>query len=130
MFGGGERCFFLFVVVCCSLVSDSVTSVRLGGELLALLDRMARKLDVERSTLIRRALSRGARAVLVDEAISQYLRGDLSTGAASEWAGVSYLEFLDELRTRGLPYLADNEGIAQELAEFKGRGRSLGRHHR
>lgn len=112
------------------MAGDTVTTVRLGRETLALLERMARKLDVERSTLIRRALSKGARAVLLDEAISQYLRGELSTGGASEWAGVSYLEFLEELRARGLPYLADNEGIAQELAEFKGRGSLRGRRHR
>lgn len=87
--------------------------------MLALFDRMAKKLEVERSTLLRRALIKGARAVLLDEALSQYLRGDLSAGAASEWAGVSYIEFLDELKARRLPYLADNEGIAEELAEFR-----------
>lgn len=112
------------------MATDHVTTVRLGSDTLALLDRMARKLDVDRSTLIRRAVTKGARAVLLDEAISQYLRRELSAGAASEWAGVSYIEFLDELRGRGLPYLADNEGIAEELAEFKAKVKSRGRRHR
>ncbi len=110
------------------MTSDSVTTVRLGRDTLVLLDRMARKLGVERSTLLRRALSKGARAVLLDEALSQYVRGELSAGAASEWAGVSYLEFLDELRARRLPYLVDNEGIAEELAGFKARVKAGGRH--
>jgi predicted transcriptional regulator len=112
------------------MVADQVTTIRLGKDTLTLLDRMAKKLDVDRSTLIRRAVTKGARTVLLDEAVSQYLRRELSAGAASEWAGVSYIEFLDELRTRGLPYLADNEGIAEELAQFKSQVRPRGRRHR
>ena len=112
------------------MAADTVTTVRLERDTLALLDRMARKLDVDRSTLIRRAVAKGARAVLLDEAISQYVRRELSAGAASEWAGVSYIEFLDELRTRGLPYLADNDGITAELAEFKSKVSPGARRHR
>ncbi len=107
-----------------------MTTVRLGRDTLALLDRMARKLGVERSTLLRRALKKGARAVLLDEALSQYVRAELSAGAAAEWAGVSYIEFLDELRARKLPFLVDNEGIAEELSEFKARVKASGRHRR
>jgi predicted HTH domain antitoxin len=106
---------------------DQVTTVRLRRDTLALLDRMAAKLAIERSTLIRRAVDRGARSVLLDEAIPQYLRGEVSAGAAAEWAGVSLLELMDELRVRGLPYLVDNEGIGIELKEVRTKGKSRGR---
>lgn len=113
-----------------SVTADQVTTLRLRRETLALLDRMADKLEVDRSTLLRRSVDRGAKAVLLDEAISQYLRGDLSAGAASEWSGVSYVEFIDELRHRGLPFLVDSKGIHDELAEFNARVKKRGNGHR
>ncbi len=91
---------------------------------------MATKLDIDRSALLRRAVARGAKSVLVDEAVSQYLKGSLSGGAAAEWAGVSLLEFMDELHHRRLPYLVDNEGIAEELVTLDPPRKARGRRHR
>jgi predicted HTH domain antitoxin len=88
---------------------------------------MVTKLAIEHSTLLRRAVDRGARAVLLDEAIPQYLRGEVCARAAAEWAGVSLLEPMDELRVRGLPYLVDNQGIAVELKEVRTKGKSRAR---
>jgi predicted HTH domain antitoxin len=114
---------------CIHMVEQVVTTVRLDKATLQLLDRVARSLHTDRSSLVRRAVHRGARAVLLDEAISKYVQGHLSAGAAKEWAGVSYAEFIDELRTRGLPYLTDEEGMRMELDELESQVKRRARGH-
>lgn len=112
------------------MTEQAVTTIRIDRETLRLLDRMARALHTDRSTLLRRAVQKGARAELLDEAVSQYVQGHLSAGAAKEWAGVSYAEFLDELKRRGLPYLTDEEGTERELERFETRVKQGGGSHR
>ena len=111
------------------MTEQAVTTLRLDRETLRLLDRMARALHTDRSTLLRRAVHRGARAELLDKAISKYVQGHLSAGAAKGWAGVSYTEFLDELKKRDLPYLTDEEGMERKLARFETKGKQRGRGH-
>ncbi len=101
------------------MATRTVTTVRRDRETLARLDRLARALHTDRSSLLRRAVDRGARSVLMDEGLSKYIQGELSAGAAKEWARVSYARFLDELRVRGLPFRTDEEGMQRELEELK-----------
>jgi predicted transcriptional regulator len=69
------------------MATRTVTTVRRDRETLARLDRLARALHTDRSSLLRRAVDRGARSVLMDEGLSKYIQGELSAGAAKERAG-------------------------------------------
>jgi predicted transcriptional regulator len=112
------------------MATQAVTTVRLDKETLLLLDRMARYLRTDRSALIRRAVHQGARKILVDESIARYQRGEISSGAACAAAGISLVEFLEELQSRGLNFLTDEEGMLQELAELSAREKPHGKRRR
>ncbi|HLF07296.1 MAG TPA: UPF0175 family protein, partial [Thermoplasmata archaeon] len=76
--------------------------------------------------VIRQAIDRGAEEILLDDAIARYQRREFGSGAASEAAGVSLIRFLQELRSRGLPFITDTEGMMEELRQFKAERRVRG----
>ena len=112
------------------MAAQAVTTVRLDKETLHLLDRMAKELHTDRSSLIRRAVHQGARKLLVDEALARYQRGEISSGSATEAAGISFVELLDELRSRGMYFLTDEEGMLEELKELQSRMKDRGKRSR
>jgi predicted HTH domain antitoxin len=97
------------------MAESSVTTVRLDPQTKLLLDRIAKDLHMARSSLVRRAVDRGAKSLLLDEAVSRYERGELSSGSAAESAGISIPEFVEELLMRRLPFLTDEDGIRADL---------------
>jgi predicted HTH domain antitoxin len=96
-----------------------ITTIRIPAEDLDRLTEAAKRLKVERSSLIRRALDKGVREVLTDEAVLQYQRGEASFGGAAHQAGISLWEFLDELKARGVPFRTDEDLMREQLAEFR-----------
>ena len=95
-----------------------VTTLRLSDEELRRIDRVARQQGVDRSVLLRRAISGGLREILLSDAIGRYQRGGCSAWRAASDAGVGLWEFLDELRQRGVPFRTDEghlEGLIEEL---------------
>lgn len=91
------------------------TSVRLPEDLLSGLDELARRAHADRSDVIRRAVDRGLRVLLLDEAIVAYQEGRLTAWAAAREAKVTLWEFLDALQRRGLGLRTDEEHLWQEL---------------
>lgn len=59
------------------------TSVRLPEELLRELDELARRAHTGRSEVIRRAVDRGLRVLLLDDAIVAYQEGRLTAWGAA-----------------------------------------------
>lgn len=96
-----------------------MTSVRIPPEDLDRLSAVAERLKVDRSTLIRRALDAGVRAVLLDDAVSRYQRGEVSAWFAARSAGVNLWQFLDEMKARGVPFRTDEDLLARQLEELR-----------
>ena len=95
-----------------------VTTVRIDKEELLWLDELADRQDVDRSALIKRALRKGVREILIEEAVAKYLENRCSAWAAAEEANISLWEFLEELRKRNVPFRTDESEIEKELEEL------------
>jgi len=110
-----------------------VTTVRLPGEDLDRLAEAAKRMKIDRSSLIRRALDKGVREVLIEDAVLEYQRGDASAWAAARGAGLSLWQFLDELKARRVPFRTDEDLLraqAEELLSEKPKGVTSGRRRR
>jgi predicted HTH domain antitoxin len=94
------------------------------AEMKKALEELQRLTGEDKSTLLRALIDKGLAETKMDIAADRYVKGRASLGKASEVAGVSLWEFLDELRRRnvGLKYsMADaEEEIARALSRRKG----------
>ena len=98
------------------VVCVPVTTLRLSEDELRRIDRIAKRQDVDRAVLLRRAIAGGLREILLSDAILRYQHGDTSAWRAASDAGIGLWEFLDELRRRGVPFRTD-EGHLEDLIE-------------
>jgi predicted transcriptional regulator len=101
------------------MATGTVTTVRLPPEHLKRLSELAKRLEVDRSALIRRALDAGVREILVEEAVRRYQRGGASAWFCARSAGVNLLVFLDELKARGVPFRTDEDLLREQLEELR-----------
>ena len=101
----------------------NVINLRLEEELLAKLGKLARLEHLDRTSLIRSLLRRGAEEVLVEDALVLYSKGELSLEQASELAEVSPWELVSMMVERGI----NHRGTGDELrADAKRRLQELG----
>jgi len=105
-----------------SLPESRVTTVRIPSDDLDRLTTVAKRLKVDRSTLILRALDAGVKDILIDDGCQRYQRGEVSMARAAHDAGVSQWQFLDEMKRRGVPFRTDEELLERQLEGFA-RGR-------
>ena len=73
-------------------------SMRLPASEAERLERAAQGMGVERSTLLRLALRRGAQALLLERACEAYRRGEVTLSRAAEIADLSIREMIIKLR--------------------------------
>jgi predicted DNA-binding protein len=104
------------------MAQAAVTSVRIPPDDLARLRKLADRLKVDRSTIIRRAIDAGVREILLQEALARYQRGEGSAWFCAREAGFNLLVFMDEMKKRAVPFRTDEELLEQQLEEF-GRAR-------
>ncbi len=104
------------------MAPTTVTTVRIPSQDLARLGKLATRLKVDRSTVIRRALDEGVREILLQEALARYQRGEGSAWFCAREAGFNLLVFMDEMKKRGVPFRTDEELLERQLGEF-GRAR-------
>lgn len=104
------------------MAQAAVTSVRIPPDDLTRLRKLADRLKVDRSTIIRRAIDAGVREILLQEALARYQRGEGSAWFCAREAGFNLLVFMDEMKKRGVAFRTDEELLEQQLEEF-GRAR-------
>lgn len=104
------------------MAQAAVTTVRIPPEDLARLRKLADRLKVDRSTLLRRAIDAGVREILLQEALARYQRDEGTAAFCAHEAGINLLVFMDEMKRRGVPFRTDEELLEQQLEEF-GRAR-------
>ena len=103
---------------------STVTTVRIPRDDLARLRKLADRLKVDRSTVIRRALDAGIREILLEEALARYQRDEGSAAFCAREAGFNLLVFMDEMKKRGVPFRTDEELLERQVEEL-GRARRV-----
>ena len=96
-----------------------VTTLRLSEEEVRRIDRIAKREGVDRSVLLRRAISGGLREILMSDAIERYRRGGCSAWRAASDADLGLWEFLDELARRGVPFRTDERHLETLIEELE-----------
>ncbi len=79
-------------------------SVRLSGEMLAEVNRLADLLKTSRSEALRRFIERGLREAKVEAALDELRRSHVSIGRAAKMAGVTLCEMLDLAAAHKVPW--------------------------
>jgi predicted HTH domain antitoxin len=97
-------------------------SVRLSEKSLREVDRLAERLQTDRSEALRRFIERGLREARVDDALDRLRKGKVSIGRAAEDAGVSLYEMLELVRQHRIPSGDGPEDLERDLRELGYRG--------
>jgi len=81
-------------------------TTRVGDKLARLMDEIARIEGMDRSTVIRRFLSRGTREWLIEKNLKEYEQGKITLWQAAKKSELSLFEIIDEVKKRGvhIPY--------------------------
>jgi predicted transcriptional regulator len=96
----------------------AVTSVRLDDGFLKQMDALARKFQVDRTTIFRRAVEKGLEGMRLDEALQEYQKGRLTAWASAGKAGVSLWEFLELLKQRNIYFETSEADLKEMLAKL------------
>ena len=81
------------------------------------LQRLARQVGLERSTLLKQALRRGWAEVLFERACEAYRRGEVTLSRAAEMADISLREILLRLPEAALELNYNTRELSQDLEE-------------
>jgi len=95
-----------------------VTTVRLPEDMLRELNEIGGMLGMERSDVIREALRHGIRELKIRLAINLYVQEKISLGRATELAGLSQWQFIEELKRRGITLKYGEERFREEAEEL------------
>ena len=75
-------------------------STRVDDELAKMIDEVAKREGMDRSTVIRRFLSEAVRDWLIKKSLEEYERGNLTLWQAAARCGLSIWEMIQEVRKR------------------------------
>lgn len=90
-------------------------TVEIPDPLLEEIDEIAAREQVDRSTLLGRAIERGLEALCLDQAIERYQRGGVSMWQAARSCGVPLPRVLDEMSRRGLGIRTDEDLLCDQI---------------
>ena len=81
-------------------------STRIDDELAEMIDEVAEREGMDRSTVIRRFLSKAVKDWLIERSLEEYERGKLTLWQAATKCGLSLWEMVEEVRAREIrvPY--------------------------
>jgi len=79
-----------------------VVTAQLTDEMVRDIEEFMRVHSIDRSTAIRKLLEKSLDQWKIEKAISKYMKGTISLMKASEVAGLSLWEFIDELQKRDI----------------------------
>ena len=85
-------------------------TTRVNNDLLKLIDEIAEKEGLDRSTVLRRFLEKSAKTWLIDKSLKEYEEGKLTLRQAAKISGLSLREALYEIKNRKtyLPYTIED----------------------
>ena len=95
-----------------------VTTIRLDKEELKYLDELAKKHALDRTNLIKKAISIGVHEILIEEAMVRYQKGLCSAWECAREAKITLWEFIEILKTRGMYFRTDEIELENALKEL------------
>jgi len=101
--------------------SSEVISARLSRERVELIEEIARRERVDKSTILDRALERYTKEWLLERALESYREGAVTLSRAAEMAEISIWEMIDILERRKIALQYDVEDLEEDLKTL-GRG--------
>jgi len=100
-------------------VSLEAVTARLPKEMIREVERLAEKMKVDRSELIRRLLDSALREKRLEDAVQAYRDGRVTLWKAAETAGISLREMMDTVRERKIPVSYTLEDLRRDLNYVK-----------
>jgi len=95
--------------------SSEVISARLSKERLKLVEEIAKRERVDKSTVLDRALEEYAKEWKLRTAVESYREGSVTLSRAAEIAGISIWEMIDILGKRKVQLQYDVEDLEEDL---------------
>jgi hypothetical protein len=96
-----------------------VTTIRLDRKDLKYLTDLAKKHDLDRTNLIKKAITLGVHEILIEEAVQNYQKGTSTAWQCACDARISLWEFIEVLKTRGLHFRTDETELENALKELE-----------
>jgi predicted HTH domain antitoxin len=96
-------------------MTTEVVSARLPKEMVDLIEEIARQENVDKSTVLDRALDHYTREWKLQRALESYREGAATLPRAAEIAGLSVWEMIDILSTRKIQPQYDIEDLEEDL---------------
>jgi len=100
-------------------VSLEAVTARLPKEMVREVERLAEKMKVDRSELIRRLLDSALREKRVEGAVQAYQEGRVTLWKAAEMAGISLREMMELVREKKIPVSYTLEELRRDLEYVK-----------
>ena len=99
---------------------EQMVGARLPTHLIADLEKIEQIEQTDRSTTLRKLLSRAVAEWKLEYHAQEYGRGSITAARAAEEAGVSVWEMLEYLRQRKVPAHYDLEDLEHDLEVIRG----------
>jgi len=93
-------------------------TTRIDDKLARIIDQIAKTEGLDRSTVIRRFLSKAVKEWLIEKSLEEYEKGKLTLWQAAERCGLSLWEIIDEARKREVHVPYTLEELKGELREL------------
>ena len=94
-------------------------TTRVGEELAKIIDSIAKREGMDRSTVIRRFLLRAVKDWLIEKSLDEYEEGKLTLWQAAEKCGLSLWEMINEVKKREIHVPYTLEELREDLKAFE-----------
>lgn len=94
-------------------------TTRVEEELAKIIDSIAKKEGMDRSTVIRRFLLRAVKDWLIEKSLDEYEQGKLTLWQAAEKCGLSLWEMINEVKKREIHVPYTLEELREDLKAFE-----------
>jgi predicted HTH domain antitoxin len=102
------------------MATFKVTTLRLPEETMEDLEDLTRRLQRERSDIMREALRIGIGEMKLRLALELYSKGEISFGRTAEMTGLGHRELNLELKKRNIPFRYGEERFRDEAKQLVG----------
>ena len=94
-------------------------TTRVEEELAKIIDSIAKREGMDRSTVIRRFLLKAVKDWLIERGLEEYENGKLTLWQAAEKCGLSLWEIIDEIKKRSVHVPYTLEELKEDLKDFE-----------
>lgn len=94
-------------------------TARIDDKLARMIDEIAKTESLDRSTVIRRFLSKAVKEWLIERSLEEYEQGKLTLWQAAEKCGLSLWEIIDEAKKREIHVPYTLEELKEEIRELE-----------